>query len=78
MPFCANIDGPRNCHIKWNKSEKDKSDDTAYMCNLKKNGKINSSTKQKQFVVGNKPIHIQYSASQIEKGKYIILFISGI
>ena len=48
------------------------------MCNLKKNGKINSSTKQKQFVVGNKPIHIQYSASQIEKGKYIILFISGI
>ena len=45
---------------------------------LKKNGKINSSTKQKQFVVGNKPIHIQYSASQIEKGKYIILFISGI
>ena len=21
---CSNIDGPRDCHIKWNKSDKDK------------------------------------------------------
>ena len=33
---CSNTDGPRGCHTKWNKSEKDISYDISYMWNLKK------------------------------------------
>ena len=33
--ICRNVDGPRDYHIKWNKSEKDKYDVT-YTWNLKK------------------------------------------
>ena len=33
------MDGPRDCHIKWSKSDRERqiSCDITYMCNLKKN-----------------------------------------
>ena len=37
--ICSNVDGPRDCHTEWNKSDKERqiSYDTIYMWNLKKN-----------------------------------------
>ena len=37
--FCSNMDGPRDCHTKWNKSDREReiSYDTTYMWNLKSN-----------------------------------------
>ena len=34
--ICSNTDGPRDYHMKWSKSDKDKYHDITYMCNLKK------------------------------------------
>ena len=36
--FCSNMNGPRNCHTEWNKSDKERqiSYDIIYMWNLKK------------------------------------------
>ena len=36
--ICSNMDGPRDCHIEWSKSDKDKYHIT-YMWNLKKSYK---------------------------------------
>ena len=46
----SNMDGPRDYHTKWSKSEKWMSCDIAYMQNLKKKKMIQMSlfTKQKQ------------------------------
>ena len=34
---CCNMDGPRDCHIQWSKTEKEKYHDVPYMWNLKGN-----------------------------------------
>ena len=34
--ICSNMDGPRDCHTEWSKSERDISYDIAYMWNLQK------------------------------------------
>ena len=45
--ICSNMDGPRNCHTEWGKSEKHKYHIT-YMLNLKKMVQMNLfNTKQK-------------------------------
>ena len=36
--ICSNMDGPRDCHTEWSKSERQVSYDTTYMWNLKKRG----------------------------------------
>ena len=38
--ICSNIDGPRDCHTEWRKSDRERqiSYDIVYMWNLKKNG----------------------------------------
>ena len=41
---CSNMDGPRDYHTEWSKSEEDKYDLT-YMWNLKKRVQINLFTK---------------------------------
>ena len=33
---CSHMDGPRDCHTEWSKSEKNKYHDIVYMWNLKK------------------------------------------
>ena len=40
MGHCRDVDGPRDCHTEWCKSEREKqiSYINAYMWNLKKNG----------------------------------------
>ena len=45
--ICSNMDGPRDCHTEWSKSEKDKYD-IVYMWNLKKMVHMNLFTKQSQ------------------------------
>ena len=47
--ICSNMDGPRDCHTEWSKSDREKqiSYDIAYMWNLKKEVQRNLSTKQK-------------------------------
>ena len=35
MAICSNISGPRDCHTKWRKSEKDKYHDIPYTWDLK-------------------------------------------
>ena len=42
------MDGPRDCHIEWSKSEEEILYDIAYMQNLKKMIQMNLFTKQKQ------------------------------
>ena len=44
--ICSNMDGPRDYHTKWSKSEKDK--DITDMWNLKNDTKMNLFIKQKQ------------------------------
>ena len=44
---CNNMDGPRDCHIKWNKTEKDTYYDITDMWNLKKMIQMNLFIKQK-------------------------------
>ena len=34
--ICSDMDGLRDCHTEWSKSDKDKYHDIAYMWNLKK------------------------------------------
>ena len=34
--ICSDMDGPRDCHTEWSKSEKDKCHDIAYMWNIRK------------------------------------------
>ena len=34
--ICSNMDGPRDCHTEWSKSDRQISYDIAYMWNLKK------------------------------------------
>ena len=38
--ICSNMDGSRDCHTEWSKSDRERqvSYDIAYMWNLKKNG----------------------------------------
>ena len=38
--ICSNMDGPRDCHTEWSKSDRERwiSYDIAYMQNLKRNG----------------------------------------
>ena len=47
--ICSNMDGPRDCHTKWSKSDTERriSYDIAYMWNLKKWVQMNLFTKQK-------------------------------
>ena len=42
----SNMDGPRDYHTKWNKSDRERqmSNDSTYMWNLKKWYKLNSKT----------------------------------
>ena len=48
--ICRNMDGHRDDHTKWNKSDREKqiSYDITYMWNLKKMIQMNLFTKQKQ------------------------------
>ena len=34
--ICSDMDGPRDCHTEWSKSEKDKCHDIAYMWDIRK------------------------------------------
>ena len=47
--ICSNMDGPRDCHTEWSKSDRERqiSYDITYMWNLKKGVQMNLSTKQK-------------------------------
>ena len=47
--ICSDMDGPRDCHTEWGKSDREKqiSYDIAYMWNLKKMVQMNLFTKQK-------------------------------
>ena len=38
-PICSNMDGPRDCHTEWSKSDREREIlyDIAYMWNLKRN-----------------------------------------
>ena len=44
--ICSNMDEPRDCHIKWSKSDRDRYDITS-LWNLKKMVQIDLFTKQK-------------------------------
>ena len=35
--ICSNMDGPRDYHTKWSKSEKDKYHKTSFICGILKN-----------------------------------------
>ena len=50
IPFVATLDGPRDSHIEWSKSDTERQIyDIAYMRNLKQEGiHVNLFTKQKQ------------------------------
>ena len=37
MPICSNMDGPRDDHTKWSKSEKDKYQMISLICGICKN-----------------------------------------
>ena len=45
--ICSDMDGPRDYHIEWSKSDRERqvSYDITYMWNLQKRVKMNSSTK---------------------------------
>ena len=47
--ICSNMDGPRDYHTEWSKSDTERqiSYDIAYMWNLKKRVQMNLFTKQK-------------------------------
>ena len=47
--ICSNMDGPRDCHTEWSKSDRERqiSYDITYMWNLKKIIQMNFHTKQK-------------------------------
>ena len=36
IDICSNMDGPRDYHTKWIKSDRERQNDTIYMWNLKK------------------------------------------
>ena len=46
--ICSNMDGHRDCHTEWSKSDRERqiSYDVTYMWNLKKSVQMNLSTKQ--------------------------------
>ena len=48
--ICSNMDGPRDHHTKWSKSNRERqiSYDITYMWNIKKMTQMNLFTKQKQ------------------------------
>ena len=48
--ICSNMDGPRDCHTMWSKSDEERliSYDITYIWNLKKKIQMNLFTKQKQ------------------------------
>ena len=35
--ICSNMDGPRDCHIEWSKSDKDKYRKISLVCGIPKN-----------------------------------------
>ena len=46
--ICSNMDGPKDCHTKWSKSDRDRQIyDVVYTLNLKKMTQMNLITKQK-------------------------------
>ena len=47
--ICSNMDGPRDCHTEWSKSDRERqiSYDITYMWNLKKMVQMNLVIKQK-------------------------------
>ena len=57
--ICSNMDGPRDCHTEWNKSDRERqiAYDIAYMRNLKKMIQMNLFTKQKQVHRPREPIY---------------------
>ena len=72
------MDGPRECHTKWNKSEKEILYDSPYMWNLKRTD-TNELTKQKET---HRPIKWTYGCWR-EDGEfginiYILLYLKGI
>ena len=46
--ICSNMDGPRDCHTEWNKSDTERQVyDITYMWNLRKRIQMNLFTEQK-------------------------------
>ena len=46
--ICSNMDGPKDYHTKWSKSEKDKYHVISLICGISSMTQMNSSMKQKQ------------------------------
>ena len=48
--ICSNMDGPRDCHTKWSKSDRERQIyDIAYMWNLKRKNGTNELTYKREI-----------------------------
>ena len=56
MPICRNMDGPRDHHTKWSKSDKDKYYMISLICGVSKRD-TNELTNQKQKRTHRKPTY---------------------
>ena len=65
MPFAVNLDGPRDYHTKWSKSDRKRqiSYDITYMCNL-----ITNDTGELTYKIETDP-QISKSNLRLPKGK---------